>query len=109
ITGKVEGLTEAQQKTNAEGKGELAPAFFGAFRQIARQRRLIATGTEKRWRQFTFAFGVGFLLRLGQAFDLAGDLRDEATDTAAEQVLDRFDNRLELFPQPTEPRDDRRP
>ncbi|ROM99157.1 phage tail protein [Pseudomonas brassicacearum] len=30
ITGKVEGLTEAQQKTNAEGKGELAPAFFGA-------------------------------------------------------------------------------
>jgi hypothetical protein len=30
ITGKVEGLAEAQQKTNAEGKGELAPAFFGA-------------------------------------------------------------------------------
>ncbi|RON01798.1 phage tail protein [Pseudomonas brassicacearum] len=30
ITGKVEGLTEAQRKTNAEGKGELAPAFFGA-------------------------------------------------------------------------------
>jgi len=30
ITGQVEGLTQAQQKTNAEGKGELAPAFFGA-------------------------------------------------------------------------------
>ncbi|MGE8148526.1 phage tail protein [Pseudomonas frederiksbergensis] len=30
ITGKIEGLTEAQKKTNAEGKGELAPAFFGA-------------------------------------------------------------------------------
>ncbi|WP_241108998.1 phage tail protein [Pseudomonas sp. MPFS] len=30
ITGKVEGLTEAQQRTNAEGKGQLAPAFFGA-------------------------------------------------------------------------------
>ncbi|WP_460147768.1 phage tail tape measure protein [Pseudomonas sp. S2_A02] len=30
VTGKVEGLTAAQQKTNAEGKGELAPAFFGA-------------------------------------------------------------------------------
>lgn len=29
FTGKVQGLTEAQQKTNAEGKGELAPAFFG--------------------------------------------------------------------------------
>jgi hypothetical protein len=29
VTGKVEGLTAAQQKTNAEGKGELAPAFFG--------------------------------------------------------------------------------
>lgn len=32
ITGKVEGFTEAQKKTNAEGKGEFAPAaaFFGA-------------------------------------------------------------------------------
>jgi len=29
ITGKIEGLSEAQKKTNAEGKGELAPAFFG--------------------------------------------------------------------------------
>ncbi|WP_085637382.1 MULTISPECIES: phage tail protein [unclassified Pseudomonas] len=29
VTGKVEGLTEAQRRTNAEGKGELAPAFFG--------------------------------------------------------------------------------
>lgn len=29
FTGKVEGLTEAQRATNAEGKGELAPAFFG--------------------------------------------------------------------------------
>lgn len=29
FTGKVQGLAEAQQKTNAEGKGELAPAFFG--------------------------------------------------------------------------------
>ncbi|WP_426235734.1 phage tail protein [Pseudomonas sp. TWP3-2] len=30
VTGKVEGLTQAQRQTNAEGKGELAPAFFGA-------------------------------------------------------------------------------
>ncbi|TWC19292.1 TP901 family phage tail tape measure protein [Pseudomonas sp. SJZ085] len=30
FTGKVQGLTEAQQKTNAEGKGELAPALFGS-------------------------------------------------------------------------------
>ncbi|WP_236196171.1 phage tail protein [Pseudomonas glycinae] len=30
VTGKVETLTEAQRQTNAEGKGELAPAFFGA-------------------------------------------------------------------------------
>jgi hypothetical protein len=30
VTGKIESLTEAQNKTNAEGKGELAPAFFGA-------------------------------------------------------------------------------
>ncbi|WP_347904440.1 phage tail protein [Pseudomonas purpurea] len=30
ITGKVEGLTEAQHKTNAEVKGEFAPALFGA-------------------------------------------------------------------------------
>ncbi|WP_248744326.1 MULTISPECIES: phage tail protein [unclassified Pseudomonas] len=29
VTGKVETLTEAQRQTNAEGKGELAPAFFG--------------------------------------------------------------------------------
>ena len=30
VTGKVETLTEAQRQTNAEGKGELAPAFFAA-------------------------------------------------------------------------------
>ncbi|WP_143492420.1 MULTISPECIES: phage tail protein [unclassified Pseudomonas] len=30
VTGKVETLAEAQRQTNAEGKGELAPAFFGA-------------------------------------------------------------------------------
>ncbi|MDU9027278.1 hypothetical protein [Pseudomonas mediterranea] len=30
FTGKVQGLTEAQQKTNAEGKGELTPALFGS-------------------------------------------------------------------------------
>lgn len=30
VTGKVETLTKAQLQTNAEGKGELAPAFFGA-------------------------------------------------------------------------------
>jgi hypothetical protein len=30
VTGKVETFTEAQRQTNAEGKGELAPAFFGA-------------------------------------------------------------------------------
>ena len=30
VTGKVEGLTEAQEKTNAEGQGKFAPAFFGA-------------------------------------------------------------------------------
>ena len=30
VTGKVEGLTEVQRQTNAQGKGELAPAFFGA-------------------------------------------------------------------------------
>ncbi|WP_460094158.1 phage tail protein [Pseudomonas sp. S2_B03] len=30
VTGKVETLTQAQRETNAEGKGELAPAFFGA-------------------------------------------------------------------------------
>ncbi|WP_438300846.1 phage tail protein [Pseudomonas sp. NMS19W] len=30
VTGKVETLTDAQRQTNAEGKGELAPAFFGA-------------------------------------------------------------------------------
>ncbi|WP_253362865.1 phage tail protein [Pseudomonas chlororaphis] len=29
VTGKVENLTEAQRQTNAEGKGALAPAFFG--------------------------------------------------------------------------------
>jgi hypothetical protein len=37
-TGKVETLTEAQRQTNAEGKGELAPAFF------ARIQRLLETG-----------------------------------------------------------------
>ncbi|MBH3444968.1 phage tail protein [Pseudomonas moraviensis] len=30
VTGKVETFTEAQRQTNAEGKGELAPAFFAA-------------------------------------------------------------------------------
>ncbi|MCR8932753.1 MULTISPECIES: phage tail protein [unclassified Pseudomonas] len=30
VTGKVETLTQAQRQTNTEGKGELAPAFFGA-------------------------------------------------------------------------------
>ncbi|MCP1474747.1 hypothetical protein ABIA54_001163 [Pseudomonas sp. EB276 TE3739] len=30
VTGKVETLTQAQRQTNAEGKGELAPAFFAA-------------------------------------------------------------------------------
>jgi hypothetical protein len=30
VTGKVEGLTEAQEKTNAEGNGKFASAFFGA-------------------------------------------------------------------------------
>jgi hypothetical protein len=30
VTGKVETLTQVQRQTNAEGKGELAPAFFGA-------------------------------------------------------------------------------
>ncbi|WP_448694781.1 phage tail protein [Pseudomonas moraviensis] len=30
VTGKVETLTQAQRETNAEGKGELAPAFFAA-------------------------------------------------------------------------------
>ncbi|WP_460097976.1 phage tail tape measure protein [Pseudomonas sp. H3_C08] len=33
VTGKVETFTEAQRQTNAEGKGELAPAFFGATPQ----------------------------------------------------------------------------
>lgn len=33
VTGKVETLTQAQRQTNAEGKGELAPAFFGASAQ----------------------------------------------------------------------------
>ncbi|WP_277760857.1 phage tail protein [Pseudomonas sp. A34-9] len=35
VTGKVETLTEAQRQTNAEGKGELAPAFFGATPQTS--------------------------------------------------------------------------
>jgi hypothetical protein len=35
VTGKVETFTEAQRQTNAEGKGELAPAFFGASPQIS--------------------------------------------------------------------------
>jgi hypothetical protein len=30
VSGKIEGLADAQKKTNAEGKGEFAPAFFGA-------------------------------------------------------------------------------
>ncbi|MBF6033023.1 phage tail protein [Pseudomonas sp. P155] len=35
VTGKVETFTEAQRQTNAEGKGELTPAFFGATPQAA--------------------------------------------------------------------------
>jgi hypothetical protein len=35
VTGKVETFTEAQRQTNAEGKGELAPAFFGANPQAS--------------------------------------------------------------------------
>lgn len=35
VTGNVETFTEAQRQTNAEGKGELAPAFFGASPQIS--------------------------------------------------------------------------
>ena len=35
VTGKVETFTEAQRQTNAEGKGELAPAFFGASPQTS--------------------------------------------------------------------------
>ncbi len=35
VTGKVETFTEAQRQTNGEGKGELAPAFFGATPQAA--------------------------------------------------------------------------
>ncbi|WP_454563501.1 phage tail protein [Pseudomonas sp. AIG] len=35
VTGKVETFTEAQRQTNAEGKGELAPAFFAATPQSA--------------------------------------------------------------------------
>ncbi|WLH36833.1 phage tail protein [Pseudomonas sp. FP2196] len=35
VTGKVETLTQAQRQTNAEGKGELAPAFFGADPQVS--------------------------------------------------------------------------
>lgn len=35
VTGKVETLTEAQRQTNAEGKGQLAPAFFGADPQAS--------------------------------------------------------------------------
>ncbi|MBY8935038.1 phage tail protein [Pseudomonas fluorescens] len=35
VTGKVETFTEAQRQTNAEGKGELAPAFFGTTPQAA--------------------------------------------------------------------------
>ncbi|CDF92178.1 MULTISPECIES: tail protein [unclassified Pseudomonas] len=35
FTGKVQGLTDAQQKTNAEGKGELAPASFAGIGEQA--------------------------------------------------------------------------
>jgi len=35
VTGKVETFTEAQRQTNAEGQGELAPAFFGASPQTS--------------------------------------------------------------------------
>ena len=42
VTGKVETLTEAQRQTNAEGKGELAPAFFGASPQASADGALSA-------------------------------------------------------------------
>lgn len=35
VTGKVEGLTEAQEKTNAEGKGTFSPVFFGADTELS--------------------------------------------------------------------------
>ncbi|WP_415759337.1 phage tail protein [Pseudomonas sp. LT1P18] len=41
VTGKVEGLAEAQKQTNAEGKGELAPAFFGASTEPASSTELL--------------------------------------------------------------------
>jgi hypothetical protein len=45
VTGKVEGLTAAQQKTNAEGKGELVPAFFGASNGAAPLSNNLAQGS----------------------------------------------------------------
>ncbi|MFJ7109128.1 phage tail protein [Pseudomonas sp. NPDC098740] len=41
VTGKVEGLTEAQKQTNTEGKGELASAFFGASTEPASNTELV--------------------------------------------------------------------
>jgi hypothetical protein len=45
VTGQVEGLTAAQQKTNAEGKGELSPAFFGASNDTALLPNNLAQGS----------------------------------------------------------------
>ncbi|WP_082555752.1 hypothetical protein [Pseudomonas sp. Root329] len=45
VTGQVEGLTAAQQKTNAEGKGELSPAFFGASNDAALLPNNLAQGS----------------------------------------------------------------
>lgn len=42
VTGKVETLTEAQRQINAEGEGELAPAFFGASPQASADGALSA-------------------------------------------------------------------
>ncbi|MDN3222748.1 phage tail protein [Pseudomonas nunensis] len=48
VTGKVEGLAEAQKKTNAEGKGELAPAFFGASTEPASESELAPGGLPQK-------------------------------------------------------------
>ncbi|MGX0892102.1 hypothetical protein AB7M22_004110 [Pseudomonas sp. ADAK2 TE3594] len=45
VTGQVEGLTAAQRKTNAEGKGELSPAFFGASNDTALLPNNLAQGS----------------------------------------------------------------
>ncbi|KOY03022.1 phage tail protein [Pseudomonas nunensis] len=48
VTGKVEGLAEAQKKTNAEGKGELAPAFFGASTEPSSTTELTPGGLPQK-------------------------------------------------------------